>query len=389
MDQKGPYRRTNGEGTIYFDEKYNRWICQITYTNLLGEKKRKSISGRTKTEVVDKKNKFIEDNALGLISVNTNVTICMLLKAYIDNDYKLNLLKESSYVRKLYNYSIIEEHIIGKLPVNKITDKIINNFLTSLTNYSNSTINKTYQLLKKGFELAVENRYISFNPLNKSTIKKPLSKRPNKKVKAFTIEEQNIFLDNLNTYHSRNNRNNYVLQLKIELFSGMRMGEINALKIEDIDLKNNVINVSRTITRGVGYKEMLSDTTKTENGVRQVPINSKLKDVLTEAIKQYQPNKYELLFYDINNDKLITTGQVNNFFSRICKKWNLPFYGQHMLRHTFATRCIESGVRSEVLKNWLGHSDISITIDTYCDIFNNLQNNSIEMFESYLEKQSI
>jgi integrase len=81
---------------------------------------------------------------------------------------------------------------------------------------------------------------------------------------------------------------------------------------------------------------------------------------------------------------VISTSQVNNFYRRICAKAGIEFHGQHSLRHTFATRCIEAGVKPVVLKNWLDHTNIHITLDTYADVFGSLNSASMETLEKYL-----
>ena len=77
---------------------------------------------------------------------------------------------------------------------------------------------------------------------------------------------------------------------------------------------------------------------------------------------------------------------MNSFFKTICKKANVKCSGQHSLRHTFATRCIEAGVPALVLKNWLGHTDIHITLDTYADVFDRMNLGAISKFEAHMEE---
>ena len=76
---------------------------------------------------------------------------------------------------------------------------------------------------------------------------------------------------------------------------------------------------------------------------------------------------------------------VSNYFCRICKKAHIEPRGQHALRHTFATRCIEAGIPPVVLKKWLGHSDIHITLDTYTDVFSELNDGSVNLLDDYLK----
>ena len=112
----------------------------------------------------------------------------------------------------------------------------------------------------------------------------------------------------------------------------------------------------------------------------------KLRPYLEEAVRRKQPNKDNLLFYDYYKDRVISTGQVNLYYQRLCKSIGIPAEGQHALRHTFATRCIEAGVPPVVLKSWLGHSDIHITLDTYTDIFKNPDHSAVNSLDDYLDE---
>ena len=73
----------------------------------------------------------------------------------------------------------------------------------------------------------------------------------------------------------------------------------------------------------------------------------------------------------------------HSYFRRLCVKADIEPRGQHALRHTFATRCIEAGVPAVVLKTWMGHTDIHITLDTYADVFNRMNNDAMKKFEDY------
>ncbi len=164
------------------------------------------------------------------------------------------------------------------------------------------------------------------------------------------------------------------------------MGEINALRPKDIDLKNNVVHVRSTISLGINHRPYLKNSTKTYAGCRDIPISNKLRPYLVKALEQYKPNPDNLLFFDHRAGALITTGQVNSFFHRLCKSAGLPEMGQHALRHTFATRCIESGIPPVVLKTWLGHKDIHVTLDTYTDVFQKMDNDALKKFDEYIDE---
>lgn len=104
-----------------------------------------------------------------------------------------------------------------------------------------------------------------------------------------------------------------------------------------------------------------------------------------QALDAMKENPEGLIFYDHNKDSLAETTQVNCFFKRICQKADIPVTGQHALRHTFATRCIEAGVSPLVLKNWLGHTNIHITLDTYADVFARMNAGVVSLLEQHIE----
>ena len=148
---------------------------------------------------------------------------------------------------------------------------------------------------------------------------------------------------------------------------------------EDIDESSrNYFAVS------VWTKVFIKKGAKTKTGKRDVPVSKALRPYLEQALDEFVENPEGLLFYNFKMDMPITSDLVNAYFRRICMRLDIPIYGQHCLRHTFATRCIESGVKPIVLKNWLGHRDIHTTLDTYTDVFENLHDDSLGSLDAYL-----
>lgn len=374
----------NGEGSFRIvNGKYN---YRFTYVNEFGEKKRKSFSAVTKEECLVKAENFFEKMEKKNAGIDIDATIPDILRRKYEDDYAMNYIGEQGYARNLDNLMVIEKSGLGKLPIVDITELQMNLFLRSLTRYSESVIKKIYQQVKAAYRIAEDKNIVENNLMESTTIRRPKSSKKEKVVKGFTQEEQTRFLDVLNDFKVPRNRNDYKLQLLIELYSGMRMGEINALRTEDIDLENGLVHVRATISRGLEYRNFIKDGAKTDAGVRDIPVNKALESVLKEALERVQNNPFDLIFYDYLKKDLITTSQVNCFFHRICKKAGISKRGQHALRHTFATRCIEAGVPAVVLKNWLGHRDIHMTLDIYADVFDSMHNSAMEKFEGHILK---
>lgn len=375
-------KKENGSGTFRIvNGKYN---YRFFYIDEFGEKKRKSFSGVTRDECLQRAEEFLEKQEKRVAAVDPDITIPELLRRKYEEDYAMNFVGEQGYARNLGGIALLEQSGFGKMPIVDITEMQIKAFLRSMTTYSDSVIKKTYQQLTAAFKVAVEKGVVERNPMDASDIRRPKSSKKPKDVRGFTQEEQARFLEALRDFKVPRNRNEYKLQLLIELYSGMRMGEINALKPENIDFENGLIHVRSTVSRGLEYRVFIKEGAKTDAGVRDIPINKALEPVLQDAMERKRRNPLGLVFYDHLKNDLITTSQVNCFVHRICKKAEISVRGQHALRHTFATRCIEADVPPVVLKKWLGHKDIHMTLDIYADVFDSMHNSAMEKFEGHV-----
>ncbi len=157
------------------------------------------------------------------------------------------------------------------------------------------------------------------------------------------------------------------LGIYICLCAGLRIGEVCALVWDDIDVENGVINVSKTIQRiyviegGEKHTEVIIDTPKSKNSIREIPI---AKDLL----KMIKPFKKVVngSFYVLTNSAQPTEPRTyRNYYKRLMKDLNMPKLKFHGLRHSFATRCIESRCDYKTVSVLLGHSNISTTLNLY------------------------
>lgn len=378
-------KNEKGEGT--FRQRSNgTFEYRIVYTDEYNETKRKSFYGQSDIICMEKAEKFLYDLEKKKSGIDIDATIPDIAKEKAKSDFDKNYTHEQGYSRNLYTISIIEKSAIGNTPIAELTETHIDLFFRTLTKYANNTIVKVYRQIRIAFRIAYDKGIIPKDFMQSGNMKCPKSNKVTKKVKALTKEEQNQFVEYLENYKALKGRNEYKLQLLISLYSGLRMGEINALKPENIDFKAGVIKVRLTVSRDENDKPFIKEGTKTDTGIRDVPIMNGLKSILQTSLEQQPDNPYDLLFYDKMNDKIISTQQVNEFFHRACEKCNIEYNGQHALRHTFATRCIEAGVPPVVLKTWLGHTDIHITLDTYADVFKSMHNDSIFKLDEYINK---
>ena len=163
------------------------------------------------------------------------------------------------------------------------------------------------------------------------------------------------------------------------MYLGLRIGETLGLTKNDIDISQKQVFISRTTTVGKNGETIIGDTTKTYAGKRSVPIPDFMIPIFEEQINNSKNNRDIFLF--LNNDSLITNSACNSRLKKILLDklgWENTGISTHSLRHTFATRCIESGVNAVVLQRLLSHTDISITLNTYTSVFNLFKDNELE-----------
>lgn len=389
-------KRGNGEGTIFKREINGKtfWVTEYTiamYDEKTGKRKRKTIYGKTRQEVKNKLEKIITDLNTDSYVDKSKVKFKDLTKEFIDNGYKLNQLSDSSYVRKLNTYNQICTHYMADMEIQKISEDDLKDFLIYITKYSNSVIGKIYGVVNNNFKRAVRKNIIKCNFLDdKMEFCKPKSNRKDKNIHGFTIDEQKKFINAIINDTSYK----YHYQFLLSLYTGMRMGEINALdKDLDIDFDNKIIHVRRTLTKNTEDKTVMGSYTKTKNGIRDIVMDEQVEFILKEYInKEYQPNTENLLFFNVKKNTYYTTGQINMVFKRFCEHYNIGKgydVNQHMLRHTFATRCIEAGMPANVLSKIMGHADIRTTLEIYCDVFDNYEKQHSNRTYDYLNKNNL
>ena len=124
--------------------------------------------------------------------------------------------------------------------------------------------------------------------------------------------------------------------------------------------------------------------------MRWIDITPEVKVILQSSLNNYAINPLNLLFYDYQDNRIITPGEVNSYLGRINKKYKIAKHiHNHMLRHTFATRLIEAGVDIDVIQNKLGHKKIETTINTYCNLLELRKERQNDKISQYYKDNNI
>ena len=152
------------------------------------------------------------------------------------------------------------------------------------------------------------------------------------------------------------------------LSTGVRIGELCALQWKDIDTDTGYVSVNKTIARiylmdenGKNRTEVVIDTPKTENSLREIPIYNELLKLLKPLKRIVNPEYYVLT----NSPTPLEPRTYRNYYKKLMKTLNVPNIKFHGLRHSFATRCIESNCDYKTVSVLLGHSKINTTLNLY------------------------
>ena len=148
------------------------------------------------------------------------------------------------------------------------------------------------------------------------------------------------------------------------MYCGLRIGEVCALRWENIDLNKRVIHIKSTVTRiknnETGGTTLIIDKPKTKAAIRDIPIHSKILPILIEM-----HNRKESPYVISSSSDFISPRTYEYRYHRILQQCGIEHYNYHTLRHTFATKCTIAGVDAKTLSEILGHSNTSITMNTY------------------------
>lgn len=317
----------------------------------------------------------------GDVLYGENPTVDAWFEYWIENvkgdNIRYNTIK--SY-KGLYKINICPA--IGRMTLHDIKPLHCQSILTSMADrYSNSTIDRTRLVMYGMFDSAVENDLMVKNPVTKSV--KCTSGRKMKETKALTIEEQKRFLEELQG-------NNCYNQFSLILQTGLRIGELIGLRWSDVDFKNRVIHVERTMQFSPEAKEFIIGDPKTRSGKRDIPLTKEAVEILKnqkEKMKDLKVIPFEfadLVFLQEDGIPIKNTA-YDSILRYYCDKFEMDRFSVHALRHTFATRCIEAGMRPKTLQMILGHSQIEITMNIYVHVTDDEKAKEIENIEQKLK----
>lgn len=365
------YKRENTKGfTWYFKIKAGNKVVLNRSTKTSAKKEAKKILDNTLYEL----------NNGTTTALSKDMTFGEFLDNWIENTVKLNT-KYNTY--DIYK-RLVDKHIkkeIGSYTIKQIDANILQQFINKMfkKGYSKSTLELTRNILFGSIKYAVEVcNFKSVNPVQ--FVKIPKYSTPAKKHNILTIEQFNKLIE-LNPIGSK-----LYIPLQVSFHTGMRRGEVLALKWEDIDLENKIIHVKHTLINKKGIFEL--GTPKTESSIRDISIGDTLTKILKAHKIRQKENKLRYGKFYKDSDWVCTDEHgnqtydwnINNRLVTLRKKIDFDF-SFHDLRHTHTTMLIEAGANIKDVQARLGHSSMAITMDIYSHVTQKMKNETVDIFE--------
>lgn len=296
----------------------------------------------------------------GDIKVNDTVTLMEFVDVWLET-FKKNSVKPASYNRLEVSKNALLNYQIASMPIGKISFFDIQRYINQLVEagYGISGIKKQARIVTSPLKQAAAMRIIAADP--SIGIKLPIEenvKKPTKEIIAYTDEEQ----DRLFKEIKDNQSNIGYLAVVFMIETGIRSGELLALKWKDIQIDRNRMHIHATILYPTNNtKSVYQDSPKSKSSNRVIPLTPKAMAILKmlprgEWVFSSKGERYSYKALMYNTKKL-------------CKAAGVTYYGEHAFRHTFATNCYYKGIDVKILSRLMGHSSVNVTYNTYINLY--------------------
>ena len=379
-------KRANGEGNIR-KRKDGRWEGRYTagYDAKTGKRLIKNVLGKTQAEVKEKLKQALEEcQGIEARKSEDEYTVASWLRTWYELYAKPNVRTATANRYQL----IIEQYTvprIGNIKLKKLTTRHLQKLYKELLEsgrihvgksqdkgLSTTTVHSVHLMLHCALDRAVKERLISRNPCEDCIVPKPRKLD----MKILTPEHMKAYLEAAAA-------RGMLPMFYLELVSGLRKGELVALRWDDLNIQGRTISVSKQYVRNPDGSLELTRP-KTENSVRLVSIPPAAVELLIQEHDKHPDNPY--LFPSPLTGEMYHPDSVVNLHKKILRDAGLEHLRFHDLRHTFATTALQNGVDVKTVSSMLGHFDAGFTLRTYTHATRQKQDEAAATMGSFMEQ---
>lgn len=326
-----------------------------------------------------------------ILDLNVELSSNMTLKAWLEYWFEMYAKRTVKQSTAVSYYGYINGHIVPQIGMYKLSElntDIFQRFFNVQSDSGNlkggglspKTLSNISRMIHKSMKKALELELIKKNFAE--FIELPKQEVP--EMRVLTIYEQKLLMEEL-----RRSKEKLAFGVYLSLTLGIRLGEVLGLRWSDIDTKNGVMHIKRTVNRlpsidGSAKTELVVGTPKSKKSIRDIPINGEL---CAEIMLYY--TKISRIFHKTfcGEDYVLQSAYggpaepktLQETFKRIIKAAGIEDANFHSLRHTFATRAVEKGVDVKTLSVILGHSSVNFTLDRYAHVLDKQKRKTMEL----------
>lgn len=354
--------------TDAFGKRKALYSWRLTEADAAPKGKRKDLSLSEKEKVLQKE---VSD---GIVPDGGNMTVLELVKRYVSQKRGVRHNTEANYK---FVINIIAKEPFGQKRIDKVKLSDAKAWLIKLQDDGRgySAIHTVRGVIRPAFQMAMDDDLIRRNPFEFQLCTVVVNDSVTRE--AITRKQERQFLDFI-----KNDKHfcRYYDGIYILFHTGLRISEFVGLTIADIDFKNRKINVDHQLQRKRNMEYIIEET-KTEAGVRQIPMTDDVYECFQRIVANRKKPKVEpliggrtgFLYLDKNEMPMVAL-HWEKYFQHIREKYNsiyrvqMPTITPHVCRHTFCSNMAKSGMNPKTLQYIMGHSDISVTLNTYTHV---------------------
>ena len=368
-------RRKYGEGSVFL-RKDGRYVAQVKLEN----RKNKQTYHKTEKDAQVALRKMLGELEQGTLATGKQQT----LKAYLE-DWLKDVVKPSAHSIGTYNMYriVVEKHVIpslGHVRLQQLKPQQVQGFYARLLKegLGQKRVRSIHSVLRKALENAVKWNLVSRNVCN--LVNPPIPRRH--EIQPLTYEQAQKLITTAYQHKLQ-------ALITVAITTGMRRGELLGLHWQDIDLEKGSLQIRRSVNR-IGKHGIVVSEPKTKGSRRKIMLPAFVVEVLKEHRVKQQEMKANALDawrdMDIVFCSLVGTyiepSNLHEWFKKLLKDAELPDIRFHDLRHSAATILLGMGVHPKVVQELLGHSNISMTMDTYSHVLPSMQSEAMDKMDN-------